>query len=442
MNTDDLLKQEEKLQEENRRLRAAVEELSALNEIATAITSTQPLEQIVDLIVRKCVKHIKVEQGAVMLLDEKDQDKPFHTMIRKQDTLSNILPYRLDAQLTGWMLKNKNPLLINDLSTDSRFKFMVDKNFPIHSLLSVPMMVKGKMIGLLTVFNKRSDLGFTQGDQRLLGIIAAQSAQVVENARLYQEEQSLLRLQEEMRLAYEIQLDLLPKSQPSLPGYRIAGKSIPAKDVGGDYFDFISIDDVPNGLAGNRLAFCLGDISGKGIPAALLMANLQAILRGQAVQDKSCRECISFANEILFRNTAPTKFATLFYGILDNSKNELSYCNAGHNNPFLFSQDKYIQLDKGGIVVGIMPAVLFEEETIPFNPGDLLIIFSDGITEAMNIAEEEFGENRLIDIINKNRNVDPSNLIEIIIKEVQNFSGGIAQMDDMTLVIINRYNSH
>jgi sigma-B regulation protein RsbU (phosphoserine phosphatase) len=418
--------------DENRRLRAAVEELSALNEIATAITSTQTLEQIIDLIVRKCVKHIKVEQGAVMLLDEKDQDKPFHTMIRKQDSLSNILPYRMDAQLTGWMLKNRNPLIVNDLTTDSRFKFMVSNDFPIKSLLSVPMIVKGKMIGLLTVFNKKAELGFTTGDQRLLGIIAAQSAHVIENARLYQEEQALIRLQEEMRLAYEIQVDLLPKSQPVLTGYQVAGKSIPAKDVGGDYFDFIPIRD-------NSLAFCLGDISGKGIPAALLMANLQATLRGQTLMGKDCKACVSFANEILYHSTAPNKFATLFYGVIDGSKNELSYCNGGHNNPFFFSREnKLTPLDKGGLIVGIMPSVPYEEETIPFNPGDLLIIFSDGITEAMNNSEEEFSEQRLIDLIIKNRNETPENLIDIIIKSVKDFSGGQSQSDDITLVIIKR----
>ena len=420
------------LVEENRRLKAAVEELSALNEIATAITSTQTLEQIVDLIVRKCVKHIKVEQGAVMLLDEKDESKPFHTMIRKQDSLSNILPYRLDAQLTGWMLKNKNPLIVNDLTTDPRFKFMVTNDFPIKSLLSVPMMVKGKMIGLLTTFNKKAEAGFTVGDQRLLGIIAAQSAHVIENARLYQEEQSLIRLQEEMRLAYEIQVDLLPKSQPVLPGYKIAGKSIPAKDVGGDYFDFIPDGD-------KILAFCLGDISGKGIPAALLMANLQATLRGQTLMGKDCKDCVSFANEILYHNTAPNKFATLFYGVIDSTKNELNYCNAGHNNPFYFSHDnKLTPLDKGGLIVGIMPSVPYEEEKIPFNSGDLLVIFSDGVNEAMNAAEEEFGEQKLIDLIIKNRHESPENLIDIIINNVKIFTSGQAQSDDITVVIVKR----
>ncbi len=211
MDSSNLSESNLKLQEENKRLRTAIEELSVLNEISTAISSTQPLEQIIELIVRKCVKNIKVEQGAVMLLDEKDEDKPFRTMIRKQDSVSSILPFRLDTQLTGWMLKNKTPLLINNLENDTRFKYLMNEDFPIHSLLSVPMIVKGKMIGLLTIFNKKTEVGFTNNDQRLLGIIAAQSAQIIENARLYHEEQNLQHLQEEMHLAYEIQINLLPK---------------------------------------------------------------------------------------------------------------------------------------------------------------------------------------------------------------------------------------
>ncbi len=207
-----LNKEQTKLQEENSRLKAAVEELAILNDIATAITSTQSLEKIVALIVQRCIKHLKVEQGVVMLLDEQDTEKPFQTMIRKQDSSINILPYRFDSQVTGWMLKNKSPLLINDLKGDSRFKFTDETNLPVKTLLSVPMSLKGKMIGLLTLFNKKSEAGFSGDDQRLLSIIAAQSAHVLEHARLLQKEQQLLKLEEEYRMAKEIQLNILPKA--------------------------------------------------------------------------------------------------------------------------------------------------------------------------------------------------------------------------------------
>lgn len=428
-NETDLLN---KLTEENRRLKIAIEELSALNDVATAITSNQSVEDVIDLIVRKCIKHLKAQQAVVMLLDEKDQVNPFHTMIRKQDSISSFMPYRLDAQLTGWMLKNKSPLVVNNFKEDSRFKFIVKEEFPINTLLSVPMLLKNKMVGLLTVFNKHSDTGFTNDDQRLLSILAAQSAHIIENARLYEREQAFLRLQEEMRLANDIQVNLLPKENPAIEGYDIAGKSIPAKDVGGDYFDFITIKD-------DQLAFCLGDISGKGIPAALLMANLQATLRGQTLMGSPCKDCVSFTNNLLYNSTDNNKYATLYYGVLYSAQNSITFCNAGHNEPILIDhENKVSRLKEGGIVVGILPDIAYEEKTIEF-PGDsVLVTYSDGITEAMNIKEEEFGEEKLIDLIKRNKALPSSELVELIINAVKEHAGNVEQMDDMTLVIIKR----
>jgi len=174
------------LEEENQRLRRAVEELSILNQISTAIASTRSLHAVVELIVQESVRHLNVEQGAVMLLEEETGADPFRTMARKAYSGSDLVPYRFGQQLTGWMLKNQKPLLINDLQNDSRFKG-VSTGFHIRSLLSVPLRAKGQMVGLLNVFNKRSPEGFTRDDQKLLSIIASQSAQIVESARLYQE---------------------------------------------------------------------------------------------------------------------------------------------------------------------------------------------------------------------------------------------------------------
>ena len=421
-----------RLQNENQRLRRALEELSILNEIATAISSTQALDRILDLIVQKCLKHLKVEQGAVMLLDEKKHEKPFETVVRRGDTARDRLPFRLDAQLTGWMLKYRTPLLINDFLTDKRFTSYPDEDFPIQSLLAVPLTAKGNMIGLIGVFNKRSAEGFEDTDQRLLSIIATQSAQVIENARLLEEEQALLRMQEELRLAYEIQTNLLPTETPELRGYQIAGKSIPAKEVGGDYFDFIPIDD-------HRLAFCLGDVSGKGMPAALLMSNLQATIRAQTTAGTTPGRCVANSNSLLFRSTTPEKFATFFYAILDTTKGELTFSNAGHNYPFLTSQDgKQKQLTTTGIVLGALESFAFQEDTIPFECGDLLVIYSDGITEAMNEEDEEFGEERLGEMIVERRADSANALAEEIFATVRQHAGNSLQTDDMTLLIIRR----
>ncbi len=432
MEDQDFLKEISGLQEENKSLRVAVEELSILNDIATAITSTQELEQIVDLIVQKCVKHLKVEQGAVMLLDEKDRENPFRTMVRKQDTVANVLPYRLDTQITGWMIKNKAPLLINDFRNDDRFNWLAQKDVSVRSLLSVPMLLKGKMIGLIGVFNKSHKIGFSNDDQRLLSIIAAQSAHVIENARLYKEEQDLFRLQEEMRLAKDIQINLLPNNAPLVNGYDISGISIPAKEVGGDYFDYLLLDE-------GYLAFCLGDVSGKGMPAALLMANLQATLRGQININIPCNICVERSNNLLFQSTDPKKFVTLFYGILNCEKHELCYCNAGHDNPFLLVKGKDpIRLKTGGIVLGFIPEFTFSQEKVALDPGSVLLLYSDGITEAMNDREEEFGEEKLANIIMENLDDSAEKIIGKVLNAVQGHVGQTPQMDDMTMVVIKK----
>jgi phosphoserine phosphatase RsbU/P len=420
------------LRNENHRLRRAVEELSALNEIATAVGSTLSLDRILDLIVQQCLVHLEVEQGAVMLLDEKRDKKPFETMVRIANPAGGQLPYRFDAQLTGWMLKNKKPLLINDFITDDRFQTFADSDFPIKSLLSVPLLSKGEMIGLLSTFNKNAQEGFSQDDQRLLSIIATQSAQAIENARLLEEEQALLRIQDELRLAYEIQTQLLPTAIPEIEGYDIAGRAMPAKEVGGDYYDFIVIDK-------DHVAFCLGDVSGKGMPASLLMANLQAAVRMQAMLDTAIDESLNLLNKLLYCSTAAEKFATFFYAVLDTRTHELHFANAGHQYPFHFKGEQdYSELTSTGVVLGVLESTTFMERTLKLESGDLLIAYSDGITDAVNVDDEEFGEERLLEVIMKNRWKDAGTLVNSIFEAVQQHSGDAPQIDDMTLMVIRR----
>ncbi len=421
----------EQLQAENQRLRRALEELSILNEIATAISSTLSIKEIVQLMVQKCIKHLGVEQAAVMLLDRGSSANPFQTMVRQADTQSTVLPFRLDTQLTGWMLKNQQPLLITDLATDERFSRFSNPKLPIRSLLTVPLVSKGKMIGVITVFNKKNGtLGVD--DQRLLTIIATQSSQIIENARLLEEEQQLLVIREEMRMARDIQTELLPKAPPVVPGYDISGKSIPAKVVGGDYFDFMVLDD-------HRLMFCLGDVTGKGLSAAILMGNTQATIRGQALLTASPKECMHTANLLMFKSTGLGKFVTLFYGILDYKNHMLTYSNAGHDEPYLLNSEASIsRLKTGGVVLGFVPEYQYQEANISIQPGDRLVVYSDGIPEAMNAREEEFSDQRLEQIITENPHLSSAALIDKIITAVQAHAGDTPQSDDITLVVVTR----
>ena len=421
-----------RLEEENFRLRHSIRELSVLNEVAVAISSTLSLDEIIDMIIQKCVKHFRVEQAAILLLKDNDKQGAFRTMVRRADKSDYRQPYRLDAQLTGWMLKHRQPLLINDFQTDTRFTSAPSEQFSIHSLLAVPLMLKNRMIGLICLFNKKKEGEFTPDDQRLLAILATESAQVIENARLYQEEQEYRQMQEELRVASQIQRALLPGEMPQIPGYDIAAKNIPARMVSGDYYDFIP-------LADSRMAFCLGDVSGKGMPAALLMANLQATLRGQVLLGLSVKECIRNSNFLLYNSSAPEKYATLFLGVLDYKAHQFIYCNAGHDNPFFFCPQKPVsRLQTGGIVVGFMKEFAFEQATIPFGVNDVLVIYSDGVTEAMNSRNQEFGEQRLHNVLQNSIHSGATDIIERVLKEVDTFTGETPQMDDMTLMVIKR----
>jgi len=421
-----------KLEAENERLKNAVEELSIINDISTAINSTLSLEKIIELIVQKCIKHMKVEQGTVTLLENGGQDNQFKTIMRGADQSSGYLPFHLDTQITGWMLKNKKPLIIDDLDSDDRFRTLESEENPIKTLLSVPLILKGRIIGSLNVFNKHGADNFSETDKRLLCIISTQSAQVIENARLYEEEQSLMRIQEEMKIAYNIQMGLLPKGAPIIEGYDVAGKSMPAKSVGGDYFDLIRLCD-------GRLFFCLGDISGKGMPAALLMSNMLATLRGQNLDITTPGPILNHSNEHMFRNTDPERFSTLFLGVLDPGTSELIYSNAGHNLPFIVRGSGDVErLETGNLVLGAIEDVTYTEDSVKLAVGDTLIIFSDGISEAINPDEEEFGEDPLPGIISANRDASAMALIDTVIDLVVRHAGKAPQRDDMTMVVIRR----
>jgi len=197
------------LMSENKRLQRAVEELSILYKISTAISSAMSMNQILEIVIQKCLKHFSVEQGTIMLLDERKDRGHFQTFIRRADSSFNNSPYRLNTQLSGWMIKHQKPLTINDLSKDSRFKDVRDEGFTIRSLLCAPMQHKGKMTGLIALFNKEAKNNFTPEDQRLLTIIANESAQIIENAKLYSEEARLKREKETAEEANKMKSEFL-----------------------------------------------------------------------------------------------------------------------------------------------------------------------------------------------------------------------------------------
>lgn len=414
----------------NKKLDRAVAELSVLNELALDIAASRDSDEVMRKVVSRSIRAVDAEQGMITLLSEDSSDTG-KTLVRGNVSSCHSMPIHMNTNLLGWMLHYRKPLILNDPHNDDRFRG-VRWDEGIQSVLCVPLMVQSELTGILTVFNRRHGKVFDDEDQRLLSIIASQSAQVIENARLHEQEQAFLRMQEEVRIASRIQQELFPHEPPMIEGYDIAGKSVPAQIVGGDYFDFIQLE---KGCWG----FCVGDVSGKGLPASLLMANTQAALRGQALVDSSPSRIIARSNTLLYRSTDSGKFVTLFLGILDPGSHQIHYANGGHNCPLFFSGDADpTRLAAHGMMLGFLEDFNFGESTIDLGPGDLLVVYSDGITEATNSERMQFGEQRLIAAVQEYRETSAKDLIENLIKNVCEFAADCPQSDDMTLVVVKR----
>jgi sigma-B regulation protein RsbU (phosphoserine phosphatase) len=424
----------QQLQEENQRLRRAVDELAILNDLSLAISGSLDSEKIMRSIISKSIRALGAEQGDITLVAE-NQNNPTQTLVRSMISTSEHSPLHLNQNLLGWMQINKKPLMVNEPDNDSRFR-NVTWDSSIHSLLSAPLMARSKLIGILTVYNKRSDqnTGFSESDQRLLSIIAAQSAQIVENARLYEDEEAYRFMRRELELASTIQKKMLPASVPKMEGYTVSGKNVTAHEVGGDYFDYIQMNE-------HRWALCLGDISGKGLPASLLMTNLQAILRGQTFHLVNPGDILKHANSQLYQSTSSEKYATLFLAIIDTSKNTIHYSSAGHDYPFLMRKDgSYERLESGGLPLGMMDGMDYDEDFIELQTGDFLFVFSDGVTDVTNIQDEMFGEERLIELLQDSiKNDDPSEtLIKNVLDTCISHCGKAKLFDDITALALKR----
>jgi sigma-B regulation protein RsbU (phosphoserine phosphatase) len=412
------------------RLRRAVAELSVLNDLALAIGTSFEPDQIIQIIAERAARAVAAEEVSVYLTTP-EKATAAKTVIRVIHRDEQTPRYHLKKDLEGWMHHNKRPLLCNAPGTEEPLVRM-DLDPGIASLLCVPLLIRGELTGLLLALNKRGGGGFTADDQRLLAIIGGQSAQVLETARLAEEEIAVATLREEVKLTERIQQALLPQKPPEIPGYDIAGLSLPALQVGGDYYDFIRLDDY-------RYGICLGDVSGKGLPASLLMANLQATLRSQALQDRPCRDCLAWCNRLLFRSTSPEKFATLFYAVLDRRLNAITYGNAGHEPPLHFHADQPPRrLATGGLMVGVIEDFAYEDDVCPLAPGDLVVIYSDGVTDMNDAAEEPFGEERLTELIAQHRDLSAAALIETVAAAVRAHAGDVLPLDDLTLVAVKR----
>ena len=419
-----------RLQREVEALRGAVAELTVLNEISREIGALVDLDEVLRRIVDRSVAAVQAEEGVITLVDD-DPVAAGQTLVRSMATDVERGPFHLNEHLIGWMQLYRKPLRLEHASTDERFRLVAAEG-RVEALLSVPLLARARLIGVLTVCNRKGGGSFGEADQRLLSIIGSQSAQIIENARLYEEEQALRRMQEELTVAFQIQKRLLPEAPPVIPGYDIAAITLPAQAVGGDFFDYIAIDP-------SRTAMCVGDVSGKGLPAALLMATSQATIRGQATAEQAPAGIVARVNGHIYRSIKRGRFLTLFYGELLAEGHRFRYVNAGHNRPLLLRRGGELEdLRIGGLAIGAIADATYREGEVQLHAADVLLIYSDGVTEAMNTEREEYGLDRFAAVLRRNATAPAGDLLDAVIRDIEAFAGDAAPSDDITLLAIIR----
>jgi sigma-B regulation protein RsbU (phosphoserine phosphatase) len=277
--------------------------------------------------------------------------------------------------------------------------------------------------------DSREKGSFLSGSTRgALETLATEAAVAIENARLYRETMEKAKMEQEMRIAAEIQQALLPRAGHSGAFFRTAASSLPCRSIGGDFYDYV---DLPTGAFG----FALGDVAGKGPPAALLSAMMQGIFAAQAAASDTPSQTIARVNLALYKRGIESRFVTLMYGSLEPDA-RLTYCNAGHNPPLVVGAAGVRRLEVGGPIVGLFEGAVFQEETVVLAPGDWLIVFSDGVSEAMSASGEEYGEERILAVAEKQTSVAPSDMLQAIFADVRAFTKGAAQSDDITVLVL------
>ncbi len=393
--------------------------LTTIFEVTRDFSNLLSREQILKLLSYHLMGQLMVSKFAILIEREPNV---FETLINRFE----------DAQV-GNSISIKNLHLLASLLPSHESPKELIAAFPSTEVVS-PMIVQGKTKGVLIVGKSMSGFAFDEMNLHFISAIGNTAMASIENERLFQEEIKKKAIESELLFALEIQKNLLPKSVPEMNGYSLLGKSSPSKLVGGDYFDYFKLPD-------GRLLLAIADVSGKGMPASLIMANFQAALRVLAPLGLDPIELMGKLNDLVYHNTSSDKFITFFLGILDMAASTLQYINAGHNPPFIVKStgSEMLKLSKGGLILGCLEhSDDYEIGEVEIESGDLLCMYTDGITETTDDRGEEFGEERLYSLVRQSVALSPELIIEKIISSVNLYAHNNLQQDDLSLVILRK----
>jgi sigma-B regulation protein RsbU (phosphoserine phosphatase) len=408
--------------------------LSILSKAASELVVHRPLKELFDLVLDLLFEAVPAERGAILVLEGHPPSLQVKaSRSRRGESLS-----RVSRSIARRVMEDRVSLLLPNIMEDVRFRAEQSiLSSGIRSAMCAPLWFspggsgKDMVIGIVYLDTLQHAHNFGEEDLRILTALANVAAAKIENVRLMEESLEKRRMEEDMRMAAEIQSSLLPRDAPKVDGYGLVGSNHPSRTVGGDYYDFVVED--------GRLLFALGDVSGKGTGAALLMTVLRAAVRGHWTEPKLA-EAVNRINRTVCQNVPTNKYVTFFMAALHPETGVISYVNAGHNPPLLIRADGQVEkLQEGGMVLGLFESVPYSDGLVELHRGDTLLVFSDGVTETWNPDGDEFGEQGLLEIALRGRGLDAATLQDEILRELDRFAQGAKATDDRTLIVLKRY---
>ena len=401
-------------------------EKEVLLEVVKTLAEPLDLEDVIEAMMRALRQVVNYDAAAVYLLNRRTLALELVADVGYPEGSENAFGLQVGQGIVGWVAKTGEPLIVPDVARDPRY---VAARALTRSEVATPLKVSGRTIGVFNLESDRED-AYHEGHLELLTAFAAQAALAIERARLTRELLERRRLEKELAIARDIQTSFLPKSAPEVPGFELAGAARPHDEVGGDYYDFIPVSD-------HRLGLAIADVSGKGIPAALIMAGFRMSLLAEIRNEFAIRAVMRKVNSLLYESFDRDKFVTAFYGVLDTRTRSLVFSNAGHNPPILVHADGRVEdLVEGGVALGVLADATYDDRPVPLRAGDVLLLYTDGLSEAESPSGEQFGRMRIEQALKGLAGRRAEEIVGGLVAAVLEWAGTRGQNDDLTLMVV------
>ena len=412
--------------------------LALLYHLSQTFNSSLDLDEVLKRVMDEVIVVTRAGRGFVMLLEPGAQDAGAGLVFRAargidQETI-NDPQFQISRSVVEKVAREGQPMLTSDAQRDERFSMRQSVLLlGLRSILCVPLIIKDRTLGVIYVDNHLQAGVFVQSDLELLTAIASSAAIAIENARLYQVAVDKGRMEKELQMAHQVQVSLLPHQVPQLPGWDFGALWHPAREVSGDYYDFIESEQ-------GKIGLIIADVSDKGMPAALFMALTRSTVRASLKSTHSPAEGIALANSLISADSTDGYFVTLLYALLDTTTGDLTFVNAGHSPPLLYNAalNQFMMLNRTGMALGVDEASLYGQFTVHLDPGDFVLLYTDGVTEAANSQGNEFGMDRLRRTAAYMQKASAAEMATALEQAVCTFGGCDPLSDDITILAARR----